>query len=527
MVRMTSPTEERGLAVLAGAGPGGAELLTAEARDWLSRADVVLYDRLVSRDILAFCRADAERVYVGKRPGRHALAQEEINRQLVAHCRRGRLVVRLKGGDPLVFGRGGEEADALAAAGCRFRIVPGVTAAVAAGAYAGIPLTDRRAAASVAFVTGHEDPARERSALDYEALARIDTVVFYMGVGNLAAIAERLQAAGRRGETPVALVENAATPRQRAVTATLATAADAADAAGVRPPAVLIVGEVVRLRERIAWLETLPLFGRTVLVTRTRRQASALSRRLAELGAHAIEAPTIEIHPPADWAPVDAALRRLAEFDWLVLTSPNGAAALVERMTALGLDARALAGTKLAAVGPATADALRERFLAPDLLPEAFTTEALGEALVQRLAADGAGGGRPRILLARADIATGILPEALRSAGCEVEQVTLYRTVRPGALPADALDALRAGRVSWVTFASSSTVENFLALIEPAGVSLEGIKLAAIGPVTAETLRSRGLPPAVVARPHTVEALVDALVREEAGGAVPPAPAGG
>ena len=495
------------MAVLVGAGPGEAGLITVAGAGWLAAAEVVLYDRLANEGLLAACRPDAELLYVGKRPDAHALSQEQINALLVDTCRAGKLVVRLKGGDPLVFGRGGEEADALAREGLAFRIVPGVTAAIAAGAYAGIPLTDRRTASTLAFVTGHEDPDKGGSTIDFDALARIDTVVFYMGVGNLAAIAARLISAGRSPETPVALVQNATWPNQRTLTATLATVADAARANHVEPPAVAIVGQVVALRDRIGWLEKLPLWGKTVLVTRTRRQASRLTRCLADLGANVIECPAIEIQPPADLSAVDAALRRLGDFDWLVLTSPNGSAALIERMRAIGLDARAMRGLRLAAVGPATADVLRDAFLQPDLLPEKFTTRGLGEALT----ADNLTRGK-RLLLARADIATDDLPETLRAAGAIVEEVALYRTVRPAALPDAALAALRAGQVDWVTFTSSSTVENFLALLEGQGVSLDAVRLASIGPVTTQTLVEHGLTPAATADVHTIDGLVDALL---------------
>jgi len=571
---MSERARHAGLVVLVGAGPGDPALLTAAGARWLAAAEVVCYDRLANERLLDLCRPTAERIYVGKRPDAHAMPQERINELLVDRCRAGKLVVRLKGGDPLVFGRGGEEADALADAGLPFRIVPGVTAAVAAGAYAGIPLTDRRLAASVAFVTGHEDPAKGEPAVNYAALAGVDTVVFYMGVGNLSAIAERLVAAGRGAEEPVAIVADATTPRQRTVTATLATAAAEATAAGIRPPALVIVGKVVALRGRLAWLEKLPLFGRTVLVTRTRRQASALAARLAELGAEVIEAPTIAIAPPEDWSPVDDALRAIAggsgagaktsaaarrgsvraACDWLVLTSPNGAEALVERMGELGLDGRALAGVKIAAVGPATADVLRRHFIRPDLVPDKYTTEALAQALTGALIAtaqmptdesgmptdesgmptdesgmptdESAKGGRiggttsehvrrPKVLLARADIATEQLADALRAAGAEVVEVTLYRTVRPASLPPEALAALRGGRVDWVAFTSSSTVTNFLALAAAAGITAASVKLASIGPATSAALRAAGLEPSVEAAVHTIDRLIEAICTAE------------
>ena len=504
---MSSSETKRGLAVLVGAGPGDPALVTVAGAKWLSQAEVVLYDRLGATGLLHLCRADAELIYVGKRPDAHAMAQDQINQLLVEKTKQGHLVVRLKGGDSLIFGRGGEEACALSAEGLPFRIVPGITAAIAAGAYAGIPLTDRRAASTVTFITGHEDPTKAESTINYEALAGLDTLVFYMGVGNLPQIAERLIASGRDPGTPVALVQNATHPTQRTITATLATAAKAAKDNNVRPPALTIVGEVVGLREGIAWRHQLPLIGRTILVTRTRRQSSKLAAQLVELGAHVIECPTIDIRPPEDFAEVDAALGALGEFDWVVLTSPNGAGALIDRMAALGLDARALAGLKIAAVGPATADVLRSRFIEPDLMPEKFTTESLGEALAGGGLADG-----KRFLLARADIATNALPDVLGAAGADVRDVAFYRTVRPDDLPADALAALDEGRADWITFTSSSTVENFLALLEGRDVSLEAVKLASIGPVTTQTLTDHGLSPAVEAEKHTIGGLIEAIV---------------
>jgi len=331
--------------------------------------------------------------------------------------------------------------------------------------------------------------------------------VFYMGVGNLPAIAERLLAAGRDGETPVAIVQHATRPNQRTVVATLATAAAEADRHGIRPPAVVIVSPTVALRQRLAWIEKLPLWGQTVLVTRTRRQASRLAERLAELGARVILCPTIEIRPPEDTADADAALRRLGEFDWLVLTSPNGVTALVDRLRAAGRDGRVLAGVRIAAIGPATADALRRHFIEPDLVPPEATTESLGRALIDAAGPDGLG----HVLLARADIATGALPEALRGAAARVEEVATYRTTRPASLPDEADEALRQGRADWITFTSSSTVENFLALAEATGLSLGTVKPASIGPVTSKTLRAHGLEPAIEASVYTIDGLVDAI----------------
>lgn len=495
------------LVVLVGAGSGDPQLLTLEGARWLGRAEVVVYDRLIPTALLELAPAGAQRIYVGKGPAGHVMTQEQINALLVELGLAGKMVVRLKGGDPFVFGRGGEEAAALREAGIDFRIVPGVTAAIAGGAYAGIPVTDRRCASSVALVTGHEDPAKEMSSLNWAALAGIDTVVFYMGVGNLPNIARSLMAAGRAGETPCAVIAQATTPRQRTLTATLATVAEAVAAAGIEPPAITIVGEVVALREQLAWFDRLPLFGQTVLVTRTRQQASGLSAVLRQAGAEVIEAPTIAIEPAADLGALDEAIGDLRRFDWLVLTSPNGAERFFDRLGALGGDARSLAGVQIAAVGPATAEALRQRSIEPDLIPEEFTTRSLAEAMTA------AGVAGRRVLLARADIATAELREALVAAKAQVHEVELYRTVAVESLPAEAMAALQAGEVGWITFTSSSTVENFLALAAKAGTSLAGVKLAAIGPVTAQTLQSHGLTATVTASPHTVEALAEAMIQ--------------
>jgi uroporphyrinogen III methyltransferase/synthase len=505
----------------------------------LARADCVIYDRLVNPALLGLCRPDADLIYVGKCPGRHEMTQEAINALLVERCRLGRLVVRLKGGDPLVFGRGGEECDALAAAGIEFRIVPGVTAAMAAGAFAGIPLTDRRCGPTLAFVTGHEQqPAVEPrppgggptpsqqsdvARIDWSGLARMDTVVFYMGVGSLPTIAQRLMAAGRSGQTPAAVVERAGTPRQRTVVATLATIAEQARAAGIASPAIAIVGQVVAMRPALAWYERLGLFGRTIVVTRSPRQASALARRLSELGALVIEAPAIDIRPAEDPAAIDGALRRVKDraFDWLVLTSPNGVEAILARMEALSMDARALSALRIAAVGPGTADALRRRFVQPDLIPGQFTTDALAAAMIERIVREHPPDMQARVLLARANIAPAGLCEALRAGGASVEEVVAYRTVRPASLSDEAVEALRRKRVDWITFTSSSTVENFLAMLASSVPSLDvaevlsKVKLAAIGPVTAGAIDSHGLRPAVVAHPHTIEALVEAIVSFE------------
>ncbi len=494
------------LVVLVGAGPGDPDLVTRAGIEALAAADVVLYDRLSPTKLLQQCRPDCERIYVGKRPDAPSISQDEIIETLLAKARSGRIVVRLKGGDPLIFGRGGEEAEALRTAGICVRIVPGITAAVAAGAAVGVPLTDRRVGPSLAIATGHEDPTKDDAQLDYAALARLDTVVFYMGVGRLEKIVAALIQAGRDPETPAAMVQDVSLPNQQVVTASLRQLPDHARAANVRPPALLIVGKTVGIRERIEWASQLPLAGQTVLVTRSRSQASSLAGQLRFWGARTIEAATIAIEPVQDTGPLDAAIRRVAEFDWLVLTSPNGVEALARRLEAMQLDARALAGTRLAAIGPGTADAMRRIGLRADRIAQPHTTEALAADL------DGEARGGKSFLLLRSDIAPPDLARTLTAAGGRVEDVPAYRTVRPGALPEAATEALAERQIDWITFTSSSTVENFLALA--GDVDLSAIRLASIGPVTSATLRAADLEPAVQASPHTIGGLLTAIVAQ-------------
>jgi uroporphyrinogen III methyltransferase/synthase len=421
------------------------------------------------------------------------MPQSEIERLLVEHGQSGRRVVRLKGGDPFVFGRGGEEADTLRARDIPFEVVPGVTAGVAAPAYAGIPVTHREGASAVAFVTGHEDPAKPESALDWQALAAFPgTLVIYMGVRQLATIAERLREAGRSAAEPAAIVERGTLPGQRAVVATLGTLAQAAQEAGIRAPAITVVGPVAALRERLAWFERRPLSGVTVAVTRARAQASGLAAELRTLGARVFEAPAIRIEP------LPANLPALDGYDLVCLTSPNGVRLLFERLAQSGRDARALAGTRVAAIGPGTARALREHGVIADIVPERFVAEGLVEALADVPAR--------RALVARAATARDVLPDALRARGAEVDVVALYETV------AERLgEAERAGLTGadYVTFTSSSTVEFLWEAL--GGPPPERARLVSIGPVTSQALRDRGREPDVEAERHDIEGLVDAL----------------
>ncbi|MBM3673472.1 MAG: uroporphyrinogen-III C-methyltransferase [Actinobacteria bacterium] len=477
---------------LVGAGPGDPGLLTRRGAELLARAEVVVYDRLAHPALLDLAAPEAERVDVGKAPGDVTLDQEGINALLVDRGRTGRTVVRLKGGDPFVFGRGGEEAEALAAAGIAFEVVPGVTSAIAAPAYGGIPVTHRGLATHFTVVTGHEDPAKGTTDTDWESLARVGgTLVILMGAGNLPEIARRLIAGGRSPDTPVAAVRWGTRPEQATVRATLATIA----AAGVAAPSAIVVGAVAGLD--LAWFEARPLFGRTVVVTRAREQASALRSRLEELGAAVIELPTIAIEP------IDFELPPLDRYAWLVFTSPNGVDAFFTRgLAARGLDARALGHLRIAAIGPGTAAALTERGLRADVVPERFVAESLLEAFP----APGAPG--ERILLARAEQAREVLPEGLTDRGHVVDVLDVYRTVPARPLAAD-LTVVREGLVDALTFTSSSTVTNFCDLVGP--LSEPAPLVVSIGPITTRTAGERGLHVDVEAEPHTIDALVEAV----------------
>jgi uroporphyrinogen III methyltransferase/synthase len=460
----------------------------------LRSAEVVVHDRLASRAVLDLAPATARRVSVGKAPGRAEMAQDDINALLVEEGRTGRHVVRLKGGDPFVFGRGGEEAEALAAAGVAFEVVPGITSAIAAPAYAGIPVTHRGVSTHFTVVTGHEDPAKGRTDVDWEALARAGgTLVVLMGVGNLAGIVARLVAGGLSPDTPVAAIRYGTRPDQQTLRATLATVGKL----DVKAPSALVVGPVAALE--LDWFEHRPLFGRRVVVTRAREQASELRTRLERLGADVLELPTIAIEA------LDVTLPPLAPYDWLVLTSVNGVAALFDRALApAGLDARALGGLKVAAIGPGTAAALAARGITPDLVPERFVAEALVEAFP----APDSSRGAPKVLVARAEQARDVLPDGLRARGYDVDIVTLYRTVPAPADPSQ-LDAVREGDIDAVTFTSSSTVANFHDLV---GALPDPPPLVvSIGPVTSQTARERGLRVDVEASEHTIDGVVRAL----------------
>ena len=513
-----------GRVYLVGAGPGDPGLMTIAGLQRLKEADVVVYDRLVSEALLKEARANADLIFVGKAAG-ESHDQEAINRLLVEQAREAKCVVRLKGGDPFVFGRGGEEAEALRAAGIPFEVVPGVTSAVAVPAYAGIPVTHRGLASTFAVVTGHEDPEKPESSIDWPKLATaVDTLVFLMGTKTLPEIVEKLIANGQAPDTPVAVIRWGTTPEQRTVAGTLRDIAVRVEEAGITPPAITVVGEVVRLRETLSWFESRPLFGKRVLITRTRRQASVLARLLAEEGAIPVELPAIEIERAADPAAVGAAIDDLTagRYGWSVFTSANAVELWFEHLRDRALDARAFSSTTVAAIGPATAEALAERGIVADLVPEEYVAEAVVKALIPRLgetslparpeALEGSSGATtPRILVPHAEGARPELVEGLRAARAEVDEVTLYRAAVPEAAPTAALSLLRDGAIDIVTFTSSSTVRNLAAMLNGHVETLRRPLVACIGPITAKTAGELGLRVDVVASEYTVEGLVRAI----------------
>ena len=502
-----------GRVYLVGAGPGDPGLLTARALELIAAADVILYDRLIPSAALDSARADAELLFVGKEGGGPSVPQEQTQALMIERAQAGMMVMRLKGGDPFVFGRGGEEALALRAAGIEFEIVPGVTAGVAASAYAGIPVTHRGLASAVALVTGHarEDTSRadndDETAIDWPALAAFPgTLVFYMAVRRLPHIAASLIAAGRPGSQAVAVVEAGTLPSQRTVTGTLDTIAEIIAQENVRPPSITIVGPVAELAEQLAWLPTRPLAGLSVAVTRARAQASGLAQRLQALGATVVQAPVIRVQPLSD--PAATALDP-SPYDLICLSSPNAVAALFERLDDSDHppgDARSLASAKIAAIGPGTARALAERGIVADVVPERFVAESLVEALAELPVR--------RVLIARAREARNVLPDALRARGAEVDVLDLYETVAEPLSP----QALRAvAAADYITFTSSSTVRFFLqaASTENARPSAR-TRVVSIGPVTSQTLREHGLEPDVEADPYDVEGMIAALLADAA-----------
>jgi len=498
----------QGKVYLVGAGPGDPGLITVKGLECIQKADVLINDYLASPILLRYAPKHAEIIYVGKKAGDHTFTQDQINALMVEKAREGSTVVRLKGGDPFVFGRGGEEAEALMKADVYVEIVPGVTSAVAVPAYAGIPLTHRKYTSTFAIVTGHEDPNKKESKIDWPALAKgIGTIVFLMGVKNLPRIARQLIHHGKRPDTPVALIRWGTTPKQVTVTGTLETIAGRVAAAGLKAPAIIVVGDVVELRQTLKWCEHKPLLGKTIVVTRARQQASELVNRLNELGAQCLECPTIEVVPPNDTKPLDEAIERLATYDWLVFTSVNAVNFFFDRLFAVGRDVRALHHMRTAVVGPATEKRLFDFGIKSDIVPQSYRAESVVKAF------GGQDVSGKKILLPRAKKARPVLPAELAKMGAVVDDITVYETQAVADDANSLITKLKEGAVDLITFTSSSTVKNFYALLppDPLETMLQGVSIASIGPITADTARDLGFKVDIIAESYTIPGLCEAI----------------
>lgn len=496
------------LVYLVGAGPGDPELLTLKGLRCLQAAECVIYDSLVNTDLLQYASPNAEWIAVGKRGGNHGFSQEEINALLIQKAREGKVVVRLKGGDPFVFGRGGEEVEALANESIRFEVVPGVTSGYAAPAYAGIPVTHRDFSPSVGFITGHEDPSKEESLIAWDKVATgIGTLVFFMGVANLPEIVRNLTRHGRSPQTPIALIQWGTFPHQEVVSGTLANIVERVQAKGLSAPAITIVGDVVSLRDRLRWFDNRPLSGKRILITRPSHQADAFRQRLLAMGAEVIVFPTITIRDPSSWDALDRAIRRIEAYQWLVFTSGNGVEKFLSRYRQLGRDLRDLRGIRVAAIGPATEKALAERGLNVEILAEEFKAEGLLQSLQGKLVKG------TRVLIPRAKIARDVLPAGLEQQGAQVEVVEAYQSTPPPEGKKRLEIILNERPLDMIVFTSSSTVTNLVAMADT-GALADAVKrcaIAAIGPITKQTAENCGLAVHVQPAQYTIPALVDAI----------------
>jgi len=496
---------KKGKVYLVGAGPGDPGLITIKGLKVLEKADTVIYDYLANPELLSYCREDVELIYVGKKGGNHTMSQEEINKLLAKKALEGKLVVRLKGGDPFLFGRGGEEIEELIKHGIPFEVIPGVTSAIAVPAYAGIPVTHRNFTSTLAIVTGHEAEGKRESKIDFSALAKLGTLIFLMGVKNLPHIVENLIKEGKSQDTPCAVIQWGTTPKQKVATGTLENIVDKVAEAGITAPAIIVVGEVVSLREKLKWFETKPLFGKRILVTRTREQASKLKEALVELGAQVFEVPTIKVEYILNGETLTK-LKELPRYDWLVFTSENGVIAFFSALAKLDLDLRFIANQKIAVIGPGTESALKKYFIKPDLRPEKDYTQ---EGLLAAFSLVDLKG--KRVLLIRAKVARDVLPKGLAELGANVEILPIYETKLPEESKEKLVLILRQG-VDVITFTSSSTVENFFKLLEGTEVKLSKVLFAVIGPITANTLRQYGFEPEIIAKENTIQGLVSAIL---------------
>ncbi len=500
---------ETGKVYLIGAGPGDPGLITVKGLDCVRKADVIIYDYLANERLLEHRRPDAEMIYVGKQGGRHTLPQDEINGLIVNKAKEGKVVARLKGGDPFIFGRGGEEAEECVNNAIPFEVVPGVTAATSVPTYAGIPLTHREHTASVAFVTGHEDPTKPESKVHWDKISTgIGTLVFFMGMKNIENIVDNLVSNGRADGTPVAAIQWGTRTDQRVVTGTLRDIVSRVREAKLGPPAIIVVGDVVSLREKLNWFESKPLFGKRVVVTRSRDQASVFAEMLINAGATPIEFPSIDVVPPASWSELDKALDELEKFQWLIFTSANAVRFFFQRLREKGMDIRSLSRNKICVVGPKTAESLEAYSLKADLIPVDFKAEGVLEAL-GGVAVKGL-----RFLIPRAKQAREIIPEKLRERGAEVTVATAYENIRPASDVDRVKKLFQEGRIAAVTFTSSSTVNNFVEMMGKSEYKslMNNVAVACIGPVTAKTAGEYGMKVDIMPEDYTIPALVDAMV---------------
>ena len=498
-----------GKVYIIGAGPGDAGLITIKAVDCLRLADVVVYDNLVNEELLKYAPGKARFIYAGKKGGDHTLSQDAINELLVQEAKAGNIVARLKGGDPFIFGRGGEEAEKLVENNIPFEVVPGVTSAIAVPAYAGIALTHRGLTSTVAFITGHEDPTKDKSDIDWQALTGIGTLVFLMGVKNIGQITETLISHGKSPDTPAALIRQGTTTQQETIAGTLGNIAGLAQARKFSPPAILVVGLVVDLRDTLSWFEQKPLFGKGIVITRPERQADDLAVKLLAAGAHPISFPTIKIVPPEDWREFDCAIDKLSTYNWLIFTSANGVLFFFERLRKKNKDIRDLKGINICCIGPATARQIEDKGIKVDLVPKQF----IAEGILQSFAVMDLKGSK--ILLPRAAKARDVLPEGLKKLGASVDVVATYQTVNSGRKKEELEALINDSKVDVITFTSSSTVTNFVEIMGDDFVLPAHIDVACIGPVTAATAKKAGFKIDILHEEYTIEGLVQSLITHE------------
>lgn len=506
---MQKTKNKTGKVFLVGAGPGDPGLITVKGARCIQQADVVVYDYLASPALLGHAEKKTELIYVGKKGGDHTLSQDGINALIAEKAEQGLVVARLKGGDPFVFGRGGEEAEVLINRKIPFEVVPGVTSAIAAPAYAGIPLTHRQFTSNVAFVTGHEDPEKSESAIDWPSLAKgIGTLVFFMGVKNLPKIIKNLLDNGKPGDTPAALIRWGTTTKQKTVTGTLDNIVERAENAGIKAPAIIIIGGVVSLRKTMNWFDNRPLSNKTVVITRAREQASSLVGALSDLGAECLEIPTIKVVPPDDFTRLDHAINHLHQYTWLVFTSVNGVKFFFNRLAENGLDARALGSIKTATIGPATSHQLSTYGVNSDIIPKSYRAESIIEAFQKEDVEN------KKILLPRAREARPILPVELNKMGAVVDEIAAYQTLIDSTDSGTLTARLESGTVDMITFTSSSTVRNFKSLLPPERFDtlMDGVTIASIGPITTDTARELGFSVHVTADVYTIPGLCDAII---------------